>query len=96
MKLTSDRIDQTLMQFDAQPVPENHPAVPQLSNLFGEHTFFLDQDGLNIVEVAEPVENGVETGRVVKLASWVDENRSKLAPHDPAVTDIVVVLGRAA
>jgi hypothetical protein len=32
---------------------EDHPVIPELNDLFGEHTFFLDHNGLNIVEPAE-------------------------------------------
>ena len=36
MKLTSTQIEQTLGQFEAEPIPENHPMVPQLNEVFGE------------------------------------------------------------
>jgi hypothetical protein len=29
----------------------------------------------------------------VALASWTDENRTSLAPHDPEPTDIVILFG---
>ena len=35
----------------------------ELNDLFGEHTFFLDGNGLNIVE---PVQTGVEFAKIVK------------------------------
>ena len=38
MKLTSTQIEQTLGQFEAEPIPEDHPMVPQLNEVFGEHT----------------------------------------------------------
>ncbi len=50
MKLTSAQVERTLSQFEAQAIPDSHPMVPRLSELFGEHTFFLNSDGLNIVE----------------------------------------------
>ena len=43
MKLTSTQIERTIGQFEAQAIPEDHPVVPQLNDLFGEHTFFLDR-----------------------------------------------------
>jgi hypothetical protein len=42
MKLTSAQVEQTLTQFEGEVIPDNHPVVPQLNKLFGEHTFFLD------------------------------------------------------
>jgi hypothetical protein len=94
MKLTPTQVERTLRQFEAQAVPNNHPAVAQLSELFGDHTFFLDSNGLNIVE---PVEAGPETGtqpaQVVNLANWSDATLTKLTPHEPEPTDAIVDLG---
>lgn len=93
MKLNSARVKRTVDQFEADPIPENHPAIPQLNNLFGDHTFFLDARGLHIVEPAETADDGSQAGKVVKLASWTDANRTSLSPHQPEPTDVVVVLG---
>jgi hypothetical protein len=94
MKLTSTQVERALSQFDAQAVPENHPMVPQLNELFGEHTFFLDGSGLNIVEpTAEARQMGVQTARIVNLANWGDASLTSLAPHDPEPTESIVDLG---
>jgi hypothetical protein len=53
MRLTPALVERTLRQYQAQALPDNHPAVPELNRLFGNHTFFLDDNGLNIVEPAE-------------------------------------------
>jgi hypothetical protein len=92
MKLASAMVDRTLEQFDAEAIPENHPAVPQLNELFGDHTFFLDTSGLHIVEPTDHSEVGAQTWQVVKLASWRDAARTSLAPHSPEPTDIVITL----
>ena len=42
MKLTSAQVERTLGQFEARAIPDDHPVIPQLNDLFGEHTFFLD------------------------------------------------------
>jgi hypothetical protein len=94
MKLTSEQVEQTLTQFEAHAVPSNHPAVPQLNEIFGDHTFFLDGNGLNIVEPVEAGSDGsVQQGQVVNLANWTDATLTKLAPHEPEPTDAVVDLG---
>jgi hypothetical protein len=90
MKLTSALVQITEDQFEAQAIPENHPAVPQLSRLFGDHTFFIDGEGLSIVESAEPTDRGAQAGKVVKLANWNDQTRTSLTPHEPEPTDIVI------
>jgi hypothetical protein len=94
MKLNSAQVQRTLGQFKARVIPDEHPAIAQLNDLFGEHTFFLDQHGLNIVEPVEAAEPAAERAKVVNLASWTDDDsRSELELHEPAVTDIVVTLG---
>ena len=94
MKLAAAMVAQTLDQYNAKVIPESHPAVAQLSKRFGDHTFFIDEDGLNIVEPAETNEPGKTTGIVVNLANWSDTERSALEPHTPEMTDIVVELRR--
>jgi hypothetical protein len=67
--------------------------VPQLSRLFGEHTFF---HGLNIVEPSETSETGeagVQSAKVVNLANWSDANPNRLEAHEPEPTDVVVIVG---
>ncbi|WFT95511.1 hypothetical protein QA633_46050 [Bradyrhizobium barranii] len=43
MKLTSEQVKQTVNQLGAQVLPDEHPAMPQLNSMFGEHTFFVDE-----------------------------------------------------
>ncbi len=92
MKLSSDKVERALGQFPAQVIPEDHAAVPQLTGLFGEHTYFIDQNGLSIVEPAEAAEGGGEAGQVVRVASWSDEAKTSLMPHEPQPTDMVFAL----
>jgi len=92
MKLTQVQVERTLDQFDAQAIPESHPAMSELTSLFGDHTFFVNSQGLNIVEAVPPVDGAHETGRVINLASWADTTRTKLAPHEPELTDIAIEL----
>ena len=66
MRLNSDLVQRTLSQFEAQAIPDNHPSMPDLSRTFGDHTFFIDADGLHIVEPAMPSEDGHEAGQVVR------------------------------
>ena len=50
MKLTSEQVKQTVNQLGAQVLPDEHPAMPQLNSMFGEHTFFVDETGLKVLE----------------------------------------------
>jgi hypothetical protein len=92
MKLNSTQVKQTLNQFDAEVLPDNHPAVAQLNNLFGDHTFFLDGGGLKVLEPAEAPGTDAQTGEVVSLADWSDATLTSLRPHEPELTGVVVVL----
>ena len=44
MKLSPELVERTLSQFDAQALPEDHPSLPELNRLFGEHTFFVGRN----------------------------------------------------
>jgi hypothetical protein len=92
MRLNDAQVERTLSQFEAQALPDNHPAIPQLSDLFGDHTFFLDRSGLNVLEPAELPEVNAQTGQVVCLAHWSDADLTSLLPHEPEPTGLVIVL----
>ena len=93
MKLTSAQIERTLTQFEGEAIPDSHPVVPQLNSLFGDHTFFLDRNGLNIMEPAEAARADGQSAKVVNLASWSDGNPNRLEAHEPEPTDVIVTLG---
>jgi hypothetical protein len=101
MKLSTARVKRTLGQLAQQdgientvPVPEDSPVAPQLVSFFGDHTFFLDSEGLHIVEPAEPAIAGDEpAGQLIKIASWADADHTTLAAQEPEPTEIVVMLG---
>jgi hypothetical protein len=91
MKLTSIQVEQTLSQIRAEAIPEDDPVIPELSDLFGDHTFFIDDNGLNIVE---PIEAGsdMQAAQVVNVADWRDADMTKLAAHEPEPTNVFVTL----
>jgi hypothetical protein len=92
MKLNSALVERTLDQFEAKAIPDNHPVVPQLNSLFGDHTFFLDSNGLSIVEPTGTSDDGTQIAQVISVADWNDADKTSLVPHEPAPTDVVVVL----
>jgi hypothetical protein len=94
MKLNSAQVEHALTQFQAQVIPEDDPLVSKLNELFGEHTFFLDGNGLNVVEPNESTESGPPAGTVVNVASWSDPQLTSLTPHEPEPTELVVILDR--
>lgn len=97
MKMNTAQIEQTLRQMNAEEmkaeaIPAEHPAIPRLQQLFGEHTYFLDSNGLNIVEPVELEQTDGRMGVVVNIAHWADANASSLQPHEPKSTEVVVDL----
>ena len=92
MKLNTAQIEQTLQQMNAEAIPPDHPVVPQLERLFGDHTYFLDSSGLSIVEPVDADPGAGAMGVVINLANWTGADAPKLAPHEPESTDLVVAL----
>jgi hypothetical protein len=91
MRLNDAQLKQTLNQMDAEVLPDTHPAAAQLIDLFGDHTFLLDQTGLKVLEPAETSASDVRTSKVVSLADWSDATLTSLKPHAPEPTGTVVV-----
>jgi len=103
MRLNTTQVERTLSQMNAQVLPDDHPAVAQLTNLFGDHTFFLDENGLKVLEPAGVPKEGVQSGEVagdvagevagevVSLADWTDATLTSLKPHAPEPTGAVIV-----
>jgi hypothetical protein len=92
MKLNSVLVERAVSQIGADPIPDQHPAMPQLNQVFGEHTFFVDNNGLHIVVASETEESGELTGEVMQVARWSDGNHTTLAPQQPEPTGVVIVL----
>ena len=92
MKLNTTQIERTLHQFDAQAIPAEHPAVPKLEQLFRDHTYFLDNNGVSFVEPVEAEQTDGRLGVVVTLASWTDDSAASLQPHEPEPTELVIDL----
>src|SRR5437899_13103838 len=82
MKLTSAEVKRTLTQFDGEAIPDDHPVVPQLNQLFGEHTFFIDSNGLNIVEPAASADGRAKSVQGLNLADWSAANATRLEQHE--------------
>jgi hypothetical protein len=97
MKLNTAQVEKTVNQLQAQALPDDHPLIPQLNRLYGEHTFFLNSNGLNIVEPADdvldvPASEMSAMDVVVNVADWTDSTPPKLEAHEPEVTENTVSL----
>lgn len=89
MKLKEKQVEQVLDQLPAEVIPDDHPTVPQLESVFGQHTFFVGSEGLHVVERGAADADGEHATYVVKVAHWADEQKTSLIPQDAEVTDTV-------
>jgi hypothetical protein len=95
MRLSAAQVEIAASQLNAEALPEDHPLIPKLNELFGDHTFFLDNHGLSVVERAadeSATPRADRTAVVVNLANWTDSVPPKLEAHEPELTDSVVTL----
>ena len=89
MKLSSEQVQRVEQRIDGEVVPDSHPLSPQLQRAFGDHTFFLNPDGLTIVE-RSPVDRQV--GEVVKLAGWTNGAHTELESDVPEPMPVAIQL----
>ena len=88
MKLDPVQQDAVQEQLNLQLIPDDHDVRPQLVSVFGDHSFFLGAEGLNVVE---PQPDGPEGGAaLVKIASWSDDNRTELVPCEPEYMQVAI------
>jgi hypothetical protein len=89
MKLSSEKLGPVLEQIDAAVIPDDHPSLPRLREVFGDHTFFVNDSGLTIIE---PLEQDPLTGGLVKVASCDDADPPHLLTRTPEETDVMIEL----
>jgi hypothetical protein len=91
MKLSEAQVQAVEEQTGLQPIPEDNPAMQQLKDNFGDHTFYVDERGLYVLET--PADDTDQThATAVQVASWADESCTALQAHEPMATDAVFKL----
>ena len=83
-------------QLGFQSIPDSHDVTTDLRAVFGDHTFFLNENGLHILEALEDAATEEADAGVVRLASWADDSKSALAPHEPLATEEFLKVGEEA
>jgi len=94
MKLSDDQVKAVEENTGLKPIPPDNPAIERLQESFGDHTFYVDDRGLYVLETAEDEAEG-DQATAVQVASWTDENMTTLQAHEPQATDVVLSLVRA-
>ncbi|WP_420562818.1 hypothetical protein [Thalassobaculum sp.] len=99
MKLTTDQTAAVQRQTGADPLPEDNPTMGQLREIFGEHTFYVAEQGLVVPETTpEPAAaEASEDGSVefMLVAVWAGEDKQSLQPIEPQPTGIKLELATA-
>lgn len=90
MKLSSAQIQTVKTAIQVDPLPEDNPAFEQLQQAFGDHTFYVGEDGLLVFEPANDVDEATEPARLILVAAWTDEEKKALSPVQPKGTQIIV------
>lgn len=92
MKLTSEQVGAIERQTGAIPIPEDNDANEALTNVFGEHTFYADQNGLHVLEPVNIEEQDGDHAEVIQIAEWANDSKDELQPIEPQRTGAVLGL----
>ncbi|MBT6093387.1 MAG: hypothetical protein HOH04_00795 [Rhodospirillaceae bacterium] len=94
MKLDAQQLALVENQTGAKPVPADDPAVEQLSGAFGDHSFFLDPNGLYIFEAVDlpDTEAGTSPALLIQVAEWTGEDKSAIGAIEPKPADLIIDL----
>ncbi len=94
MILNETQIAAVQQQLNVAPIETDNPAMPQLIEAFGEHTFYADLNGLHVLEALPDDTEGVAPGTavVIQIAEWTGDDRTNLAPVDPNTSNVLVSL----
>lgn len=92
MKLTIEQIEGIHDQAGIDPIPQTEAVIDVLQHHFGDHTFYVDEEGLRVWESIDDEQAATEKLQAYRVASWADEEKNALVPHDPIPMDTVVEL----
>lgn len=92
MKLTIEQIEGIRDQAGIDPIPQTEAVIDVLQHHFGDHTFYVDEEGLRVWESIDDEQAATEKLQAYRVASWADEEKNALVPHDPIPMDSVVEL----
>ena len=97
MKLDVRQLAVVESQTGAKPLPADDPSVQQLTGAFGDHSFFLDPNGLYIFEGVDlpEAEPGAEPALLIQIAEWTDEEKTAIGPIEPKPAELVLDLAMA-
>ena len=89
MKLSEPQITRVVGQTGAAVIPQDHPAASELESKFGEHTFFVDDEGLYVWDCPSDADSESKKLVGMRIASWSSEKQNALVPHEPIPTEVL-------
>ncbi|HEX2256084.1 MAG TPA: hypothetical protein VHG92_05155 [Afifellaceae bacterium] len=98
MKLTEDQVTKVKDQTGLEPYPEDHPSTQALTDHLGEHTFYLDPNGLYVWEEIEAPEAGGRALAAIQLGEWhqkEEDGQQVIRLVEPKPTEALVDLADA-
>ncbi|GAB4392976.1 MAG: hypothetical protein Tsb0032_10660 [Kiloniellaceae bacterium] len=96
MKLNANQIAAVKQDLSADPLEEQNPAMGALRKAFGDHTFYVGDEGLFVVEPVEDEKHPGEPAQLILVAAWSDDSKKALQPVPPQETETVVDLAAVA
>jgi hypothetical protein len=95
MKLTEQEALSIQEATGLDPLSPDAAAQAGLESHFGEHTFYIAEQGLFVFERIEAT-NGADTAQAVCLAVWTEQDgKQALAVIEPQPTEVTVELKAA-
>lgn len=93
MKLNATQLAAVKQQTGADPIEDGSDAHGQLSEAFGDHTFYVSEVGLLVPESVEA--DGADPVELILVAEWTDEKREAMERIPPKQTGYVLDAGAA-
>jgi len=94
MKLSDDQVGTIERQTGAIPIPDDNPASEALTEVFGEHTFYADQNGLHVLEQVVVEDRDGVHAEVIQIAEWTTDDKDELQPIEPQRTGAILGLDK--
>lgn len=92
MKLTTEQIATIEKQTGALPIPDDNEANTALVEIFGDNTYYADQNGLCVLEPTEVDDGTKNLVEVIQIAEWANDAKDELQPMDPQQTGAILNL----
>lgn len=89
MKLNDAQITEVERQTGMEPIADDNPAVEALTGHFGDHTFYVDSEGLYVWERVGS-ETAGQPVTALQVARWTGDERTELRLHEPEPTNVVL------